>query len=124
MMKAGTIVLLLLLPVAAIAQNYPGMSAADMQKMEQMQACMEKIDEAKLEAIERRSQQVEAEIKALCAGGKRAEAKEKAMAFGQEMAKDPTMQAMGKCGEMMKGMMPKVPYTDQGKSASGGHVCD
>ncbi len=123
-MKSGTMILLLVLPVAALAQNYPGMSPADMEKMEKMQACMEKIDEAKLKAIEQRSEKIDAEIKALCAGGKRAEAQEKAMAFGQEMAKDPTMQAMGKCGEMMKGMMPKVPYTDKGKGASGGHVCD
>jgi uncharacterized protein YaaN involved in tellurite resistance len=124
MMKAGTIILILLLPAASVAQNYPGMSEADMQKMEQMQACMEKIDEAKLQEIERRSHQIEAEIEALCAGGKRAEAQEKAMAFGKEMTNDPTMQAMSKCGEMMKGMMPNVPYTDQGKDASGHHVCD
>ena len=123
-MKAAATVLLLLMPVAAIAQNYPGMSEADMQKMEKMQSCMENIDEAKLKEIERRSHQIEAEIKSLCASGKRAEAEEKAMAFGKEMAKDPTMQAMSKCGEMMKGMMPKVPYTDQGKSTSSHHVCD
>jgi uncharacterized protein YaaN involved in tellurite resistance len=112
------------MPAAAIAQTFPGMGEADMQKMEQMQACMEKIDEAKLKEIERRSQKIDAEIKALCAGGKRAEAQEKALAFGQEMAKDPTMQAMGKCGEMMKGMMPKVPYADQGKGSPSHHVCD
>jgi len=123
-MKAAATVLLLLMPVVAVAQNFPGMSEADMQKMEQMQSCMEKIDEAKLKAIEQRSSQVEAEIKSLCAGGKRAEAQAKAEAFGKEMANDPTVQAMGKCGEMMKGMMPKMPYMDQGKGASSHHVCD
>jgi hypothetical protein len=123
-MKVATTILLLLMPVVTIAQNYPGMSEADMQKMEKMQSCMENIDEIKLKEIERRSNQIEAEIKSLCASGKRAEAQEKAMAFGKEMAKDPTMQAMSKCGEMMKGMMPKVPYTNQGKSPSSHHVCD
>lgn len=123
-MKVAATILLLLMPVVASAQNYPGMSEADIQKMEKMQSCMENIDEAKLKEIERRSNQIEAEIKSLCASGKRAEAQEKAMAFGREMAKDPTMQAMSKCGEMMKGMMPKVPYMDQGKSPSSRHVCD
>jgi len=123
-MKIATTVFLLVMPAVTIAQNYPGMSEADIQQLEKMQSCMENIDEAKLQEIERRSQQIEAEIKSLCASGKRAEAQEKAMAFGKEMAKDPTMQAMGKCGEMMKGMMPKVPYTDQGKSPSSHHVCD
>jgi uncharacterized protein YaaN involved in tellurite resistance len=124
MMKIATMIFLLFMPVAAAAQNFPGMSEADMQKMEKMQSCMENIDEAKLQEIERRSQQVESEIKSLCTSGKRAEAQAKAEAFGKEMAKDPTMQATGKCGEMMKGMMPKVPYVDQGKGPSGTHVCD
>jgi len=123
-MKAAATVLLLLMPVVAVAQNFPGMSEADMQKMEQMQSCMEKIDEAKLKAIEQRSSQIETEIKSLCAGGKRVEAQAKAEAFGKEMANDPTVQAMGKCGEMMKGMMPKMPYMDQGKGPSSRHVCD
>ena len=123
-MKAAAAVLLLLMPVVAVAQNFPGMSEADMQKMEQMQSCMEKIDEAKLKAIEQRSSQIEEEIKSLCTGGKRAEAQTKAEAFGKEMANDPTVQAMGKCGEMMKGMMPKVPFADQGKGPSSHHVCD
>ena len=123
-MKAAAAVLLLLMPVVAVAQNFPGMSEADMQKMEQMQSCMEKIDEAKLKAIEQRSSQIETEIKSLCAGGKRVEAQAKAEAFGKEMANDPTVQAMSKCGEMMKGMMPKVPFADQGKSPSSRHVCD
>ena len=124
MMKAATIILLLFMPATVNAQNFPGMGQVDMGKMEKMQACMEKIDQAKLKEIERRSQQIETEIKALCAGGKRDEAQEKAMAFGKEMAQDPTMQAMGKCGELMKGMMPTVPYADQGKGVSGHHVCD
>ena len=85
---------------------------------------MQNVDEAKLEEIERRSTQIESEVKSLCASGKRAEAQAKAMAFAQEMAKNPTVQAMGKCGEMMKGMMPKVPFTDQGKGGAGQHVCD
>lgn len=123
-MKAAATVLLLFMPLVAVAQNFPGMSEADMQKMEQMQSCMEKIDEAKLKAIEQRSSQIETEIKSLCAGGKRAEAQAKAEAFGKEMASDPTVQAMGKCGEMMKGMMPKMPYMDQGKGPSSHHVCD
>jgi hypothetical protein len=121
MMKIATSILLLLMPVVAIAQNYPGMNEGDLQKME---SCMKNVDEAKLEELERRSNQIAAEVKSLCAGGKRGEAQERAMAFGKEMAKDPTLQAMSRCGEMMKGMMPKVPFMDQGKGGSSHHVCD
>lgn len=120
-MKIPTVVLVILMPVLAIAQNVPGMNEADLQKME---ACMKNVDEAKLEELEQRSSKIEAEVKSLCASGKRAEAQAKAMTFAQEMAKNPTLQAMSKCGEMMKGMMPKVPFTDQGKVPSGRHVCD
>ena len=124
MKKVATTIMILLMPVITVAQNYPGMSETDIQKMEKMQSCMDNIDEAKLKELERRSSQIEAEIKSLCASGKRAEAQEKAMAFGKEMADDPTIQAISKCGEMMKGMMPKVPFMDQGKGPSSTHVCD
>ena len=131
-MKMAAIILLLLVPMAAGGQDHPGMSEKDMQKMKQemekMQSCMENIDQAKLKVFEERSNQLEAEVKSLCANGKRDEAQEKTIAFGQEMMKDPTIKAMRKCGEGMKGMMPKMPFANQGQDEdedrSRRHVCD
>jgi hypothetical protein len=132
-MKILAIILLLLMPMITVAQNYQNMSEEDMQKMMQqaqkMQSCMQNIDQAKLEAIDQRSSQILANIDSLCASGKRDEAQAKAISYGKEMAKDPTMQAMRKCsemmsGEMMQGMMPKTPLMDLDKDLSSRHVCD
>ena len=132
-MKILAIILLLLMPMITVAQNYQNMSEEDMQKMMQqaqkMQSCMQNIDQAKLEAIDQRSSQILANIDSLCASGKRDEAQAKAISYGKEMAKDPTMQAMKKCGEMMsgemmQGMMPKTPLMDLDKDLSSRHVCD
>ena len=132
-MKISAIILLLLMPMITVAQNYQNMSEEDMQKMMQqmqkMQSCMQNIDQAKLKAIDQRSSQSLANIDSLCAGGKRDEAQAKAISYGKEMAKDPTMQAMKKCGEMMssemmEGMMPKTPLMDLDKDLSSRHVCD
>ena len=132
-MKISTIIILLLIPMVTVAQNYQNMSQEDMQKMMQqmqkMQSCLEKIDQAKLDALDQRSTQMRTKVESLCAKGKRDEAQEKAISYGKEMAKDPTMQAMRKCGEMMsgemmQGMMPKTLPMDLEKDLSSHHVCD
>lgn len=127
-MKISVSILLLLIPIVTFAQNYQGMNEGDMQKirqqMQKMQSCMQNVDQAKLKVLEQRSNQFGAEVKSLCASGKRDEAQKKAISFGKEMANDPSMQAMRKCGEMAKGMMPKMPFMDQDKDLSSYHVCD
>lgn len=127
-MKILAITLLILMPVVIFAQNYQDMSEEEIQKMmQQMQdmgSCMQNVDQAKLKVIEQRSKQFEAEAKSLCANGKREEAQAKAISFGKEIAKDPTMQAMSKCSEMMEGNMPDMPFMDQHKDSSNHHVCD
>lgn len=122
---------MVLLPFTALAQNFQGMNQADMQKMMQqmqkMQTCMEGIDQSKLEAMESRSRQMEAEVKNLCAAGKRDAAQEKAIAFSREMAADATLKRMQQCGKMMQGAMPESIFTDltdPDREQSEKHVCD
>lgn len=135
-MKISTGILALLLPVTASAQGYPGMggggmSESDMQNMmqqaEKMQACMQDIDQSRLKEFEQRARKVEAEVKSLCASGKRDDAQQEAMAFGKEVAGNPDIQKMVECGKMMSGMMPEMPYvgqTDSTDDSSATHVCD
>ncbi len=127
-MKISASILLLLIPILAAAQNYQGMNKEDMQKvmqqMQEMQACMQNVDQDKLKALEQRSNRFGAEVKSLCASGKRDKAQQKAISFGKEMANDPSMQAMRKCGELSKGTMPKMPFMDQDIDRSKHHVCD
>ena len=132
-MKIAVIILLMLMPMVSVAQNYQNMSEEDMQKMmkqmQKMQSCMENIDQAKLKALDRRSSQMRTKVESLCAKGKRNEAQKTAISFGKEMAKDPTMKSIKKCSEMMsaemmEGMMPKIPMMDLDKDLTSRHVCD
>lgn len=131
-MKVFAAILLVLCPVIAAAQNYQGMNEADMQKMmqvmQEMQTCMDNIDQAELDALQEKTTKFDAEIKALCDQGKRDEAEEKAIAYGKEMTKNPTVQQMQKCGEKAKGKLPSgqmgsmedmYDYSDK-----EGHICD
>jgi hypothetical protein len=134
-MKISTGMLALLFPVTAIAQNYPGMggggmSEQDMQNMmqqaQEMQTCMQGIDQSRLKAFEQRAYKVEAEVKSLCASGKRDDAQQEAITFAQEVTSNPDIQKVRKCSEKMNGMMPQMPYMGQSSSTgeSVGHVCD
>ena len=134
-MKPSTTMLALLLPVTALAQNYPGMgggsmSQADMQNMmqkaQEMQLCMQGVDQSKIQEVEQQAHKVEAEVKSLCSSGKRDDAQQQAMAFAQELMSNPDIQKIVECGKKMSGMLPKLPYMDQadGSGDSVQHVCD
>ena len=131
-MKKLAITLLCLAPITSFAQNPMGMSEADMQNMMQQmqkaQACMEKIDQAELEALEKKANQFEAEMKSLCADGKRDKAQERAMVYMKEIVNSSAVQEAKRCGEMMKGtmqgMMQDMPLVEQDKDYTRLHVCD
>lgn len=129
-MKFFVFLLALTLPVLAAAQNDPGMSEAQMQQMMQgmqaMQNCMQNVDQAALQTFEQRAKQMQAEVEALCAAGKRDEAQERALAFGKETAQNKALQEMKKCGEMMQGMAPKLPKVAQSDEPEQkkSHICD
>jgi hypothetical protein len=123
----------LLLPVTASAQNYPGMggmSESDMQNMmqraQQMQTCMQGIDQSRLQEFEQRASAVQAEVKSMCARGNRDDAQQEAISFAQEAAGNPDIRKMVECTAGMSNMMPKIPFTDQASTTdtSAGHVCD
>lgn len=134
-MKLSITILSLLLPVTALAQNYPGMgggsmSQADMQNMmqkaQEMQICMQGVDQAKIQQVEQQAHKVETEVKSLCSSGKRDEAQQQAMAFAQQLMSNADIQKIVECGKIMSGMLPKLPYMDQadGSGDSVQHVCD
>lgn len=112
-----------------VQANPTGMSPEQMQQMmkqaEAAQACMEKVDQSKLEALEVKGKKMQAEIKALCKAGKRDKAMSTAMEYSMEMKNDPALKEMSKCGEMMQGIMPK-PYSpvETGPDGKPSHVCD
>jgi len=131
-MNKHVLTALLLFPIAGSAQNMGGMpmNEAQMQQMMQqaqtMQNCMANIDQTEMEAFQQKAEQMDAEVKALCAAGERDAAMDRAMAFGKEVAHSDVMQAMKKCGEGMKSMMPNLPKTAEPAESRGKprHVCD
>ncbi len=128
-MKISGIILCLMFPVAAMAQNQ-SMNAGDMQQMMQlmqkMQQCMAQVDQARLEVIGEKSEKFGQEIEALCKAGKRKKAQKMAIAYGKKIMKDPVMVQMKKCGEITKGMLPEsmAPSFDEEFDFSNKHVCD
>ncbi len=128
-MKIIGIILCLMFPMAAIAQNQ-SMNAGDMQQMMQlmqkMQQCMAQVDQARLEKIGAESEKFGQEIDALCKAGKRKKAQKKAIAYGKKIMKDPAMVQVKKCGEITKGMLPESmsPSFEDDFDFSKKHVCD
>ena len=123
---------LLLMAYGTITMAGPqGMDEQQMQQMmqqaEAMQKCFENIDPSAYENLEAKGKQMESDIKALCAAGKRDEAMSKAMKYGMEINNDPQLKEIRKCSEMMKGMMANMPQpyipptTDEN---SDEHICD
>ena len=132
-MKRLVIALSLLLPVFAHAEKQAAMSDGSMseqsmqmmqQKMLEIQKCMESIDKAELEEIEKRSTQFENKIRSLCSKGKRDQAQKEALSFGKTMSKLPAMQSMKKCTEGIEEMMQNMPMPGQDMDFSNTHACD
>jgi len=128
-MKFFVVIMLLLSPVAATAQNQ-GMSGGDMQNlmllMQKMQQCMAKIDQAELQAFKEQSEKFGNEIDTLCNNGERKKAQKKAIAYSKKMLKNPALKQMEKCGEITKGLMPEdsTPSIEDELDFSNHHVCD
>ena len=119
----------LLSPVAALAQ---GMNQQDMEnmmaQMQEMAACMQTVDQNEVKALEKETNEFEAQMKGLCKDGKRDEAQEKAIEFSKKMLSSPAIKTMRKCTEKMtasmKGAMPNMDPEEMAKDYSNRHVCD
>jgi hypothetical protein len=130
-MKKIPLFLLFGLPLTSFAQQPPGFSQDQMAKMmqqaEKMQSCMSQIDQAAMQAYEKRAEKMGAEMKALCAAGQRDAAMEKAMEFGKDIAANPALAQMRKCGEGMRqavpGLMPEASHGHD-DTAGNRHPCD
>lgn len=125
----GLIAVLFLSPAAPARADHGGMSDEQMQMMmenaRKMQECMDRIDPSLFDQLEQKGREMETEIKALCAAGKRDEAEKKAMAYGREMNNTKGMKDLQKCGEMGKGMMEHMPVIrEKMQEGKSGHICD
>lgn len=123
----ATAVFGLALPLTAAPAHAQGPTPEQMAQIMKMQQCMAGMDPGVMEKLEGRGKKFEAEVKALCAAGKRDEAQSKAIAYGREMAASDEMKAMKKCGDMASQMMPRSAARATGDGGSGGaagNICD
>lgn len=121
------ILMLVLAPGLAMAQDNAGMSK-DMTQMllqaQKAQACMEKIDKTEMDKFEQQGKQKESQIQSLCKSGKRDEAQKEAIAFSREMMASSAMQDIRKCTEMMRGMLPEMPFDNLEEKMANRNICD
>lgn len=127
--RSGIIAALLLSSIAPALADHGGMNDEQMQLMmenaKKMQECMDRIDPAVFDQLEKQGREMETEIKALCAAGKHDEAEKKAMAYGKEMSNTEGMKELQKCGQMGKGMMEHMPVIrEKLEEGKAGHICD
>lgn len=95
-----------------------------MQQAQQMQACMSRIDQDAMMEMGQKAQAMEAKIKSLCQANKRDEALNAAIKFGRSMANDENVKIARECGEMTRGMLPKIEYPTSKEDARNRHICD
>lgn len=120
--------IILCMPFVAWAQDMEAM----MKQMQEMQACMEKVDQSELASFGEKGQKLEANVKALCASGDRGRAQDEVIAFSKTVADSKALKQMNKCLEMIKGamagMMPEkqaMPFSEFDESDYADmHVCD
>ena len=94
-----------------------------MQQAQQAQACMANIDQKLMDEFKRKAKETDAEIKALCAAGKRNAAEARAKKFSDEMAQSKVMQETQKCTASMMADLPTIAQP-QDSNIKAGHICD
>ena len=118
---------LVLAPGLAMAQSGTEMPK-DMTQMllqaQKAQECMQKIDKSEMDRFEQEGTKMEAQIKRLCDSGKSAEAQEQAMAFSRKMMDSDAMQEIRQCTEMMRGMLPEMPFDNMEEKMANTNICD
>jgi len=86
-----------------------------MQKMQEIQVCMSKIDFNELSSMQKETLRAEMEIKEMCAQGKRDQADKEAKLFYDKVMKLPAVIQMKACAQGL------IPELDLKQSI---HVCD
>ncbi len=103
-------VLMLLGGIAHAANPYAGMGPADQQRMmmavQKMKACMEGIPQQEMDELKRRGEAMHADLKRLCAAGRRRQALSKAMRYVREINALPALVKMQKCTAEFRKVMP------------------
>ena len=121
--------LILIIASSGLQAQTPEQSAAQMQQdaMQQMMAmqnCMSQVDMQELAGMEQRSIAFESEIRSLCTQGNESAAKQRALAFSEEVMSSNAMQTMKKCAEMVPAMSHQMQVPDFKQELEQKSICD
>jgi len=94
--------------------NQPGMEKM-MQKIQEIQVCMSKVDLNALSALESEAIQVQKQVETMCTQGKRDQAQKTALIFYTKVTSIPAMIQIKKCTQ---GLVSETNLKDKG------HVCN
>jgi len=93
-----------------------------------IEECFSKIDPSSFDALQKKGEAMQEEIRSLCAAGKRDEAMDVGMKYGKEISTSPEMKELHECSKLMQSMMGNMPkpYMPPSvvESGDGGHICD
>lgn len=103
-----------------------------MQQMQEAQACMAKVDQRELKALEQRAKTFESDMRAMCKAGKRSQAQSEAISFSKEVMNNASVKQLRACSEKMQGsmknmmqqMQQNIPMANSDTDYSSSHVCD
>jgi hypothetical protein len=100
-----------------------------MKKVQEMQACLQKVIPQAMETLQARAKTVgEEQLQALCAAGERDAALQRALADSRQMADAHDLRALSACGDLAKDLMTGLPPPSGAATAENndgcGHVCD
>lgn len=133
MMKKWIVLSALALPMLATGQDTSGfdlgsLDAAKIQAMMEqaqiVQACMAKVDQTQLQNLQVAAETEGTEIDALCQEGKHSEAQAQAVAYGQQLIKDPLVKEMQECVGVMDLTLPLALWAQAATDpAADSHVC-
>jgi hypothetical protein len=96
-----------------------------MEQMQVVQACLAKADQNALAELRTKGETMAAEMKAMCAAGKRDAAQAQTLEYAREMADSPVVKSLAECGDIVKSMLA-LPFASAAAAPgeNSPHVCD
>ncbi len=121
----GIVALLAAASLSAQELNMTAEDIAAMQKQAQeAQACMEKIDQDRLQQLQTEGEQQIAKVNGLCNAGERDQAQKLAIGYARALMDDPLMKEMQACLGLIKMVLPQSIWAELEKEDTPAHVCD
>jgi hypothetical protein len=128
-MKLFIVCIALLLPLVGSAQNFgnidPATAAILIQQVEKAKVCMDKADQAELEALKVEAEAKRDEVLAMCDAGKRDAAQAETIAYAEQSMQKPIVKEFQACMGIAGVTIPMLAMMQlQNPETTGTHVCD